>query len=185
MSWISRIWSGGAGDDQAIGALVGDHFVAQRGTGGGRRDAHRAAVSPSSDWRRSGDPHLRRHQLIDLGREFGGKRQLERDDHDGLPVHAAHVEVRRLSRVKRSNVVSVVGDDNGVIGRKRRDQAVVRNHRLDHADHGSGVNILKPHHPRDVLVALASAGICEWVSGADERTLRAGTILMIWPAGPW
>ena len=165
MSWISRICSGGAITIEAIGALVGDDFVAHRGAGGRGRDAHlrpyhlrTAGAAP---------PILRGHELIDLGREFAGKRELERN-HDDRLLLAAHVE--RADYLEQSlDVVGVVGDDHGVVAGKCRDQAVVRNHRLDHADDGSGVDILKPHHPGDVLIAAGSAaGSCDSVSAGDR-----------------
>ena len=96
-------------------------------------------------------------------------------------LFAAHVEAADYFE-QALDVVSVVGDDDRVVGGKCRDQAVVRDHRLDDANDGSGVDILKPHHPRDVLVALGLGGVLRFGQRGDERTLRAGTILMTWPA---
>ena len=36
--------------------------------------------------------------------------------------------------------------------------------------------------PRHVLIAVQSAGSCDWVSAADWRTSRDGTILITVPA---
>ena len=96
------------------------------------------------------------HELIDLGRQLAGKCQLEWNDYDGRLL-AAHVEL--VDYLGQSiDVVGVVGDDDGVVAGKCRHQAVVRNHRLDHANDGSGVDILKPHHPRDVFIAAGRGG---------------------------
>ncbi len=80
------------------------------------------------------------------------------------------------------HVVGVVGNDQGVVFGKRRDQPVVRDHRLDHADQRGGVDVLELDHPRDVLVAMRSAGMLRSGKRRVERTLRAGTILITGPA---
>jgi hypothetical protein len=139
--------------DERIGALVGhDLECARRRL---RRRGHHSDTGTAIT-RRAAPASPFTHNLLDLGRQVVGVGELQRDDHhrllDALGVQAAD------DRQQALHVPGVVSDNQGVGLGECRDQAVARNHRLNHIDQRRCVDVAQLDHPGDVRVGALLFG---------------------------